>query len=179
MAACETANLTTHSSRPNVVLIISDDQSWNDYGFMGHPTIKTPHIDRLAKEGLTFHRGYVPTSLCRPSLASMMTGLYPFQHRVTGNDPQSKKRADNQKLIDYYKSCKNLPTLFRNSGYRCFQSGKWWEGSWQEGGFTAGMTHGDPSRGGRHGDLGLKIGRSGMQQVFDFIDGSTGQPFFL
>ena len=72
---------------PNVVLIISDDQAWTDYCFMGHPHVRTPHLDRLARESLTFRRGYVPSSLCCPSLASIITGLYPHQHRVTSNDP--------------------------------------------------------------------------------------------
>ncbi|MCD6340045.1 MAG: sulfatase-like hydrolase/transferase, partial [Verrucomicrobia bacterium] len=72
---------------PNIVLIISDDQSWTDYGFMGHPDIRTPCLDRLAAESTVFPRGYVPTALCRPSLMSIVTGLYPHQHRTTGNDP--------------------------------------------------------------------------------------------
>ena len=59
---------------PNIVLIISDDQAWGDYGFMGHDHIRTSHIDRLAREALTFTRGYVPSSLCRPSLTTIVTG---------------------------------------------------------------------------------------------------------
>jgi uncharacterized sulfatase len=59
------------------------------------------------------------------------------------------------------------------------QTGKWWEGNYRSGGFTEGMTHGDPSRGGRHGDEGLKIGRQGMQPVFDFLDRTGGKPFFV
>lgn len=47
---------------PNVVLIISDNQAWTDFGFMGHDVIETPHIDELAREGATFTRGYVPTA---------------------------------------------------------------------------------------------------------------------
>ena len=74
------------AEQPNVVMIISDDQAWTDYGFMGHPTIKTPHLDKFAAESLTFRRGYVPASLCCPSLASMITGRYPHQHRVTSNE---------------------------------------------------------------------------------------------
>src|SRR6187455_2242409 len=73
--------------RPNVVVVLADDIAWTDYGFMGHETIRTPHLDRLASESLVFTRGYVPTSLCRPSLLSLITGLYPHQHLVTGNDP--------------------------------------------------------------------------------------------
>src|SRR5690242_8353962 len=72
---------------PNVVLIIADDHSWTDYGFMGHPQVQTPHIDRLAAQGRTFRRGYVPSSLCSPSLASILTGLYAHQHGLTSNDP--------------------------------------------------------------------------------------------
>ena len=61
--------------RPNVVLIISDDHSFSEYGWMGHPHIKTPVIDKLATEGLTFQRGYVTNSVCGPSLTTMLTGL--------------------------------------------------------------------------------------------------------
>src|SRR5689334_19258202 len=70
-------------SRPNVVLIISDDQGWTDYSFMGHSHVRTPHLDRLAAQSLVFRRGYVPSSLCCPSLASLITGQYPHQHKVT------------------------------------------------------------------------------------------------
>src|SRR5215813_12644342 len=75
------------AERPNVVLIIGDDQGWGDYSFMGHPHIRTPHIDRLARESLCFRQGHVPSSLCCPSLASIITGRYAHQHKVTSNDP--------------------------------------------------------------------------------------------
>jgi arylsulfatase A-like enzyme len=52
--------------RPNIVLILSDDQAWMDYGFMGHPEIQTPHLDKLAKQSLLFKRGYVAAPLCLP-----------------------------------------------------------------------------------------------------------------
>ena len=58
---------------------------------MGHPHIQTPNLDRLADESLTFTRGYVPSSLCCPSLASIITGLYPHQHKITSNDPPLPK----------------------------------------------------------------------------------------
>src|SRR5205814_493504 len=72
---------------PNVVILLSDDQGWTDYGFMGHPHIQTPHLDRLATQSVVFTRGYTPTSLCRPSLMTIISGQYPHQHLVTGNDP--------------------------------------------------------------------------------------------
>lgn len=73
--------------KPNIILIISDDQGWTDYNFLGHEHIQTPEIDRLAEEGWTFTRGWTTAPLCRPALASIATGLYPHQHKVLGNDP--------------------------------------------------------------------------------------------
>ena len=162
---------------PNVVMIISDDQAWTDFGFMGHPVIRTPHLDRLAARSAVFPRGYVPSSLCRPSLATLISGQYPHQHGITGNDPP--KGTDRQEMLRFIRAAPALPKLLAPRGYLSHQSGKWWEGSPQLAGFTAGMTHGDPQRGGRHGDDGLKIGRQGMQPVFDFVDSAEGKPFFL
>ncbi|MCA9027842.1 MAG: sulfatase-like hydrolase/transferase [Planctomycetaceae bacterium] len=182
---------------PNVLLIISDDQAWGDYGFMGHPHIETPHLDRLAAESLTFTRGYVPDSLCRPSLATIVTGLYPHQHGIVGNDPpvpqalaelpkaqQRQSPLYLQARLEYLHHIDRVPTiagmLGEELGYLSHQSGKWWEGHYRRGGFTHGMTHGDRTRGGRHGDDGLTIGREGLQPVFDFIElaQTENRPFF-
>ena len=175
-------------ARPNIVLIIGDDQAWSDYGFMGHPVIKTPNLDRLASQSLVYRFGHVPTSLCRPSLATMITGLYPHQHGITGNDPArsegiSRSSAafllDSEKLISRMGNSATLPRLLAQAGYLSFQSGKWWEGHYSRGGFTHGMTHGDPTRGGRHGDEGLSIGRNGLQPLFEFINEAGDSPFFI
>lgn len=184
------ANAADHQP-PNIVFIISDDQAWNDYGFMGHDTIETPKLDNLASESALFRRGYVPDSLCRPSLATMITGLYPHQHKISGNDPLSNKKGPGwtrkdpaylklrERLTANLDSCPQLPRLLAPKGYLSHQSGKWWEGHYSHGGFTHGMTHGDPLRGGRHGDVGLTIGRQGMKPVFDFIDQAGDKPYFL
>lgn len=180
---------------PNVVMILGDDQGWHDYGFMGHPHIKTPNLDRLASEGLLFKHGYVPSSLCRPSLATMITGLYPHQHKITSNDPPIPKGLTNarankdpgflkqrQEMAAYIEKVPTLPRLLEKQGYLSFQAGKWWEGNaCRCGGFTEGMTLGDPTKGGRHGDEGLKIGREGLRPVFDFLDKAKadGKPFYL
>jgi uncharacterized sulfatase len=179
---------------PNVVMIVGDDMSWTDYSFTGHPQIRTPNLDRLAAEGLTFRRGYVPSSLCSPSLASLLTGLYAHQHRVTSNDPPLPRGKEGQaanrdatflaqraEVVGYFDTLATLPRLLATRGYVSFQSGKWWGGNFSRGGFTDGMTHGDPARGGRHGDDGLKIGRETMRPVLDFIDSSArdGKPFFV
>jgi uncharacterized sulfatase len=177
------------ATKPNIVLIISDDQSWTDYSFMGHPDIKTPHIDKLAGQSALFRRGYVPTALCRPSLATLLTGHYASTHGVTGNDPSPKYAQRNSKLynerraqlITYIEKFDTVPALLGEQGYLSHQSGKFWEGSYQHGGFTHGMTRGFPENGGRHGDDGLKIGRQGMKEISDFIGiaGKEQKPFFL
>ena len=174
---------------PNIVLIISDDQAWSDYGFMGHAAIKTPHLDELARRSVLFRRGYVPTSLCRPSLLTMITGRYAHEHHVTGNDPSPKYAAADSELyaerraelISQIDRFDTLPKLLAQRGYVSHQSGKWWEGSFRRGGFTAGMTRGFPEPGGRHGDDGLQVGRQTMRPVLDFIDQAITdkQPFFV
>lgn len=165
------------AGRPNVVLIISDDQAWTDYGFMGHPVIQTPRLDRLAAESATFVNGYVPTSLCRPSLATLLTGLYPHQTKITGNDPP--KGTDRREMLRDLRAAPKVPALLGEAGYVGLQTGKWWEGSYKEAGFTQGMTHGDPAKRGRHGDEGLAIGREGLKPIWDFLDETKGKPFFV
>jgi len=184
--------LSLAAKPPNVVMILSDDQAWTDFGFMGHPTIKTPRLDQLAAESLLFPRGYVPTSLCCPSLATAITGLYPHQNKITGNEPPVPRNKDGrasknhpeyqkqvQECVAFIDQVPTLPRLLAPKGYLSHQSGKWWQGHYSRGGFTHGMTHGDPKRGGRHGDEGLKIGRKGMKPIFDFIDEAGDKPFFI
>ncbi len=183
---------------PNIVFIISDDQAWTDYGFMGHPQVETPHLDRLASRSALFSRGYVPTALCRPALATLANGLYAHQHGVTGNDPspladesgggKGKRQSDSPRYAalreQLIAKMDDPPTIMKRlgeRGYLSHQSGKWWEGSPARGGFTHGMTRGFPHPGGRHGDEGLRIGREGMAPVFEFIDHALAEqkPFFL
>jgi arylsulfatase A-like enzyme len=184
-------SLTLRAAPPNIVLIISDDHAWTDYGFMGHPKIETPNLDKLASRSALFPRGYVPTALCRPALASFANGLYAHQHKITGNDPAAlgkgkgqespDYRALREKLIGNFYQHPPLPRMLAEKGYLSHQSGKWWEGAPRRAGFTHGMTRGFPEPGGRHGDDGLKIGREGMAPVFDFIDHASAEkkPFLI
>ncbi|MFY8200700.1 MAG: sulfatase [Pirellula staleyi] len=172
--------------RPNIVLIISDDQGAGDYSFMGHPHVQTPHIDKLASQSLVFPRGFVPTSVCCPSLATIITGLYPHQHKITANDPPAAKdaekgsRGSSKELTSQWNAALDhvptLPRLLSAEGYLSFQTGKWWHGDFSRGGFTHGMTKGI-----RHGDAGLTIGREGLQPIYDFVSDARKQekPFLL
>lgn len=179
----------TAADKPNIVLILSDDQAWTDYSFMGHEHIRTPHLDRLAGQSVLFRRGYVPTALCRPSLMTLITGRYAHENGITGNDPSPKHaKAGSElyeqrraRLISHIDKFDTVPKLLAEQGYLSHQSGKWWEGNFKRGGFTHGMTRGFPDRGGRHGDDGLDIGRKGLKEVTDFVDLAVAEkkPFYL
>jgi uncharacterized sulfatase len=175
-------------------MIISDDHAWSDYSFLGHEHVRTPRIDQLAAESLTFTHGYVPSSLCCPSLVSIITGLYPHQHRITSNDPPLPAglnrpmanrdpgyQALRKEMIGFMDDVPTLPGLLKEKGYLSLQTGKWWQGHFSKGGFTHGMTLGDAAKGGRHGDQGLDIGRKTMQPIYDFIATAQSEekPFFI
>jgi arylsulfatase A-like enzyme len=160
--------------QPNVVLIISDDHAWTDYGFMGHKEIHTPNIDRLAREGRTFTRGYVTTALCSPSLATLLTGLHPHQHGITGNDPDGQQQR--KAWLDRFFQNPMLPRQLADRGYLTLQTGKYWMRNPESAGFTDSMGHTD-----RHGGKALSIGRNTMQPIDDFIDKAKAaeKPFFV
>ncbi len=192
-------------ARANVVLIVSDDQTYADYGFMGNDVVRTPHLDRLASRSARYPNGYVPTSVCRPSLATLLTGLYPHEHGIHFNHPPPGLRAMRGMTAAQYRACRaraegliravpTLPGVLAEHGYACFQSGKHWEGDYRNAGFTHGMTTGmptdPPNYGTRtqangewvahgNGDAGLDVGRDTMQPVWDFIDAHADRPFFL
>ncbi len=167
------------ADRPNIILIISDDQSFNHYGFMGHEVIKTPNLDRIAAESLVYTRGYV-MPVCSPSLASLLTGKLPRNHGITGNDlaagagDRSTRQPLLNQLLDHSVM---LPKTLSEHGYLTLQTGKLWNATYKDVGFTQGMT----DKEGRHGGDGLKIGRGGMKPIYDFIEtsGKENKPFFI
>jgi uncharacterized sulfatase len=161
------------ADRPNVLMIVGDDQHWGDFGFMGHKVIQTPRLDKLASESAVFPNGYVPTSLCRASLATLLTGLYAHQHKLCCNDPPDG--VDRSLMHPFIKQAPALPRLLKEHGYRSFQTGKFWEGHFSNAGFTHGMT-----TKGRHGEEGLVIGRKTLQPIYDFLEQQDkDKPFFL
>ena len=107
------ARKPTTAKHPNVVVIITDDQRWDCLSCAGHPILKTPNLDRLASEGVRFANAFVTTSLCSPSRASMLSGLYAHTHRVMDNFTDFPEN-----LPSYHKKLKEL-------GYETAYIGKW------------------------------------------------------
>ena len=99
--------------RPNVVFILTDDQRWDQMSCAGHKYLKTPHLDRIAAEGAHFLNAFVTTSLCSPSRASFLSGLYAHTHGVTNN------------FTDYPARLTSFPMRLREEGYETAYIGKW------------------------------------------------------
>lgn len=103
----------------NVIYILTDQHRWNALGCYGNRIVQTPHIDRLADEGVRFLHAYTPTAICGPARASLFTGMFPVAHGVQINaERSSRQNGDNiapgiKKIPDY------IP------GYDYFHLGKW------------------------------------------------------
>jgi arylsulfatase A-like enzyme len=105
--------------RPNILLILADDQRWNTLGCMGNPIIQTPHIDRLARTGVVFDNNFVTTAICCSSRASIFTGLH---ERSNGIADFSTHIHAADRPNTYY-------NLLRRAGYRTGFAGKFGVGS--------------------------------------------------
>ncbi|WP_442506824.1 sulfatase family protein [Novipirellula sp. SH528] len=112
-------------ARPNILFIFADDWGWGDLSCHGHPYVKTPNIDRLAKEGTDFTRFTVASGVCSPSRTAVMTGHFPARYNIDGHFawvPSNAKRnmpdwLDPQSVT--------LPRLLQQAGYATAHYGKW------------------------------------------------------
>lgn len=102
--------------RPNIILIIADDLGWNDVGCYGNPAVRTPNIDRMAKDGIKFNNVFVTASSCSPSRTSIITGRYP--HSTGAAELHTPLPAH----LTFF------PEVLKKNGYYTAQAGKWHEG---------------------------------------------------
>jgi len=98
--------------RPNIVYILVDDQRYDAFGFL-NPRIKTPNMDKIAHDGTYFQNTFVTTSLCSPSRASILTGMYAHNHGVADNNPMDLSH------LHYF------PEEMHKAGYQTAFFGKW------------------------------------------------------
>lgn len=101
------------ADRPNIILFIADDMAWDDCGAYGHPHIKTPHLDQLAKDGLRFDNAMLTCSSCSPSRCSIITGRYP--HNTGAHQLHLPLPGEQVTFVEQLKA----------SGYYTAAAGKW------------------------------------------------------
>jgi len=200
-------------SRPNIILIIGDDHGWPDYGFMPssrtlqtnqgplpiNQIVKTPNLDTLAAEGVVFRNTFVTSSTCIPSLRTLLTGLQPFQwsDARAGLEMLPQINLPHRRLQYPRVEVEHLRTLPKdlgNAGYKSWEGGKFWEGTYGLAGFTHGLTvtHGkyivphswefgrtgwDPAQCGVDGDPDISC--PALEPLRNFLDEVQGNPFFV
>ena len=100
-----------------VTVILADDHRYDAMGFMGHPIVKTPNMDLMARQGVHLRNAFVTTSLCSPSRATILTGLYAHQHKVVDNNSPVPPGTT------YF------PQYLQQAGYQTALMGKWHMGN--------------------------------------------------
>ncbi len=148
-----TAVQAKNNKRPNFIIILTDDQGYEDLGCYGSPLIKTPRIDQMAAEGMKFSSFYAQT-FSGPSRQALMTGSYPA--RVARQDNKYESRGDNHTSLTEI----TIAEVLKTQGYDCCMVGKW-----DLSGHSA-----------KSNDLGLGPEHQGFDQAYWSTDGR--QPFF-
>lgn len=100
------------SNPPNILIVLADDLHWSDMGCMGNEQVRTPHIDRLAKEGMSFDAAFTSTAMCAPTRQQLLTGLWPVRSGAWPNHS------------GVYKGVRSLPHHLQDLGYRTAHIGK-------------------------------------------------------
>ena len=192
------------SQKPNILFILVDDMGARDLSNEGSTFYESPNIDRIAREGMKFTRGYATCQVCSPSRASILTGKYPTNHGITtwigdsaGEAWSKRGRNDSHLPPEYERNLRaseiTLAEAMKEAGYKTFFAGKWHlgsEGSWPtDHGFDinkGGWDVGGP-RGGFFSPYinpNLESGPDGEsltlrlgQETADFIEAHKDQPF--
>ena len=208
--SCNTDNKTkgiSQDKKPNVLLILVDDLGWTDLGSFGSDLYQSPHIDKLASEGVKFTSSYSACTVCSPTRASIVTGKYPARLGVTDWIEGHKFPWAKLNVPDWtmYLDAKEytMAEAFKDAGYKTAHFGKWHLGEKEENwpeyhGFDlniGGWKKGSPQKNKKEGSKGyfspygnprLKDGPEGeylterlANEVCDYLDTSGDQPFFV
>lgn len=108
------------AEKPNIILVMADDQGWGDTGYNGHPLVKTPNLDAMAQEALVFNRFYAAAPVCSPTRGSVLTGRHPIRIKITNHGRYMRPQES------------TLAEELRGAGYVTGMFGKWHVGSAQK-----------------------------------------------
>lgn len=117
-AAPLTADQGPKAKRPNIVVVLADDMGYGDLACYGHPTIKSPNLDRFATQGMRFTQGYSASGVCSPSRSAILTGRTPYRNGVFNWIPENSE-------VHLRASEITIATLLRRLGYATCHVGKW------------------------------------------------------
>jgi uncharacterized sulfatase len=146
---------------------------------MGDPIVQTPELDLLAEGGTVFSHGYSTASVCRPALQTLLTGLHPHQWIQRKEQIEEEIGSIIRPRLEVAYFPDTLPRRLAEVGYRSFQAGKHWEGSFADAGFDAGTAE-TFSPGATLGNDGNSFGRpEPIDPLWNFVDSASEQPLFL
>ena len=177
------------AATPNIVLVFADDMAWADVGYNGQKNFETPHIDQLAAEGMRFNHAYSGASVCSPSRACLISGMYSPRHHIyhPGNRARGKleymklavpNREVRNETYDWFPAIGNLAPdvnslakVLKPAGYVSARYGKWHVGRNRQG-FDISM---EPRNGYRDKDCTKNLTDAGIK----FMRENKDRPFFL
>ncbi|TNF35395.1 MAG: hypothetical protein EP312_03845, partial [Gammaproteobacteria bacterium] len=190
---------------PNIIIFLVDDMGWDDPAFMGNAWHETPAMDQLAAEGMVFTQAYSSAPNCKPSRASLLTGLYPVHHGIYSALPPNTPRMHRQRLIapdthfQLQRGTTTIASLLKQRGYRTALIGKWdlgfdntapeafgfdhavgwFRGGYLENGFFApyGLPGLETAPEGEY--LTTRLGEESVRFIESSSTDNNGQPFFL
>ena len=177
------------AATPNIVLVLADDMAWADVGYNGQKDFETPHIDQLAAEGMRFNDAYSGASVCTPSRACLISGMYSPRHRIYHPGNRARGKLEYMKLAVPNREVRNetydwfpaigelapgvnsLAKVLKPAGYVSARYGKWDTGR-NEQGFDISI---DVRNGYRDKDCTKKLTDGGIE----FMRENKDRPFFL
>ena len=173
--------------QPNVIFILADDLGWGDLSCYGNAFLRTPNIDRLAREGTLFTQFYVCGSVCSPSRCAFFTGQYPARHKIHGHyaAPEQNTSRGMSQCLD--PKVPNVARLLKSAGYATAHIGKWHLGS-NSGGPDPGAYGFDFVGTGERGGAGVqreephfraKSTALFVDEALKFIGENRAKPFYL
>ncbi len=173
--------------KPNIIFILADDLGWGDLGCYGHKLIKSPNLDRLAKQGTLFTQFYVNGSVCSPSRCAFMTSQYPARQRIHGHyaTHDSNEARGMSNWLD--PKIPNVASLLKSAGYATAHFGKWHLGNGEgapppeDYGFDESRTLNTNGKTWEELDLTFRAKSSAaiVDETIRFIRAHTNQPFYV